>query len=208
MRTILLILPIIVFSGCNTSKKKTEIPERDWNQAITAFRELEVTLKNEKGKTWNHSLEGPLIIVNRETRTIIANESDNSGELVKRENLFVGKLPENINIANTAFDWNGKRWTMVALPLPETKEERLNLLIHESFHRIQPEIGFDSLYEIQSKHLDAKKGRIYLILELEALKKALGSNEPENRYKRLMFMGFAANNLLPGFVNCHHCADD
>src|SRR5690606_21602871 len=111
---------------------------------------------------WNYSLDGPLMLVNRETRTIIANESDNSGELTKRGNLYIGKLPENINIANTAFDWNGKRWTMVALPLPETKEERLDLLIHESYHRIQPLIGFDSLYEIQSVHLDSKNGRIYL----------------------------------------------
>ena len=131
-------------------------------------------------------MEGPLILVNRETRTIIANESDNSGELVKRKNLYIGKLPENIIIANTAFDWNGKRWTMVTLPLPETKEERLNLLIHESYHRIQPTIGFESLNEIQSVHLDSKNGRIYLKLELAALKKALGSNDPEIHIKNAL----------------------
>ncbi|MBN2665830.1 MAG: hypothetical protein JXR67_04925 [Bacteroidales bacterium] len=82
----------------------------------------------------------------------------------------MGKLPENINIANTAFDWNGKRWTIVALPLPEEKEELLNLLIHESYHRIQPDQGFVSLNEIQSIHLDSKNGRIYLKLEFEAYK--------------------------------------
>jgi hypothetical protein len=142
-------------------------------------------------------LEGPLILVNRETQTIIANESGNSGELEKRENLFIGKLPENINIANTAFDWNGKRWTMVAFPLPKTKEERLNLLIHESFHRIQPEIGFDSLNEIQSKHLDSKNGRIYLKLELEALKKALVSNEPDRHIKNALLFRQYRYKLFP-----------
>ncbi len=186
MRNTLIILTIIFFFGCNNGKKKIEISESDWNQSITAFKELQETLSEEKGKTWNHTLEGPLIIVNRETRTIIANESENSGELEKRENLFIGKLPENINIANTAFDWNGKRWTMVALPLPATKEERLNLLIHESYHRIQPSIGFESLNEIQSVHLDSKNGRIYLRLELSALKKALGSNEPEIHIKNAL----------------------
>lgn len=186
MRNTLIILTIIFLFGCNSGKKKIEISESDWNQSITAFKELQETLSEEKGKTWNHTLEGPLIIVNRETRTIIANESDNSGELEKRENLFIGKLPENINIANTAFDWNGKRWTMVALPLPATKEERLNLLIHESYHRIQPSIGFESLNEIQSVHLDSKNGRIYLRLELSALKKALGSNEPEIHIKNAL----------------------
>lgn len=174
-----MILATILYCGCNSNVKNIEISEKDWRQAKTAFNELDEALKKEKGQLWNHSLEGPLMLVNRDTRIIIANENNNSGELEKRENLFVGKLPENVNIANTAFDWNGKRWTMVALPLPDIKQERLNLLIHESFHRIQPAIEFDSLSEIQSIHLDSKNGRIYLKLELEALKKALGSNEPE-----------------------------
>jgi hypothetical protein len=197
MRNTLIILTIIFLFGCNNGKKKIEIPESDWNQSITAFKELQETLSEEKGKTWNHTLEGPLILVNRETQTIIANESGNSGELEKRENLFIGKLPENINIANTAFDWNGKRWTMVAFPLPKTKEERLNLLIHESFHRIQPEIGFDSLNEIQSKHLDSKNGRIYLKLELEALKKALVSNEPDRHIKNALLFRQYRYKLFP-----------
>jgi len=197
MRNTLIILTIIFLCGCNNSKKKIEIPENDWNQAITAFKELQEALSKEKGKTWNHTLEGPLMFVNRETRTIIANESDNSGELMKRENLFIGKLPENINIANTAFDWNGKRWTMVALPLPETKEERLNLLIHESYHRIQPSIGFESLNEIQSVHLDLKNGRIYLKLELAALKKALGSNEPEIHIKNALLFRQYRYQIIP-----------
>lgn len=197
MRATLIILTIAFLFGCNNRNNKIEIPENDWNQAITSFKELQEALKDEKGKTWNYSLDGPLMLVNRETRTIIANESDNSGELTKRGNLYIGKLPENINIANTAFDWNGKRWTMVALPLPETKEERLDLLIHESYHRIQPLIGFDSLYEIQSVHLDSKNGRIYLRLELEALKKALGSNDPEIHIKNALLFRQYRYQILP-----------
>ncbi len=177
---------IIFFLGCNESEKKIEISESDWNQSVTAFNELDLVLNKEKGKTWNHSLKGALMFVNREKRTIIANESDNSGKLMKQGGYFVGKLPEKINISNTAFDWDGKRWTMLALPLPKIKEERLNYLIHESYHRIQPLIGFDSLYEIQSLHLDSKNGRIYLKLELTALKKALSSKEPENHIKNAL----------------------
>lgn len=191
-----MILTIMLLSGCRSNVKNIEISETDWNQAKTAFNELNVALKTENGQLWNHSLKGPLMLVNRQTRTIIANESDNAGELIKRENLFVGKLSENINIANTAIDWNGKRWTMVALPLPETKEERLNLLIHESYHRIQPTLGFESLNEIQSTHLDSKYGRIYLTLELEALKKALSSNEPEIHIKNaLLFRQYRYQNF-------------
>lgn len=186
MRSLLMIFTIILFLGCSNKLKDIEVSENDWDQAKKAFNELNEVLKNEKGHLWDHSMEGPLMFVNRETRAIIANESGNSGDLVIKENLFVGKLPENFNIANTAIDWNGKRWTMLALPLPETKEERLNLLIHESFHRIQPALGFNSLNEIQSIHLDSKDGRIYLTLELEALKMALSSDEPEIHIKNAL----------------------
>ena len=188
MRTTLILFTILFLLGCNNKNKKTGISEEHQVQAEAAFSELQEALKNEDGQTWNYSLYGPLMLVNRDTRSIIANDRDNSGEFIKRGSLFTGELPENISIANTAFDWNGKRWTMVALPLPDKKEERLNLLIHESFHRIQPAIGFDSLNEIQNDHLDSKGGRIYLQLELEALKRALKSNEPGAHIKNaLMF---------------------
>ncbi len=197
MRTILLLFTVVLLFGCNSNKNNIEVSENDWNQAINAFSELKEVLEKENGQTWNYSLEGPIMLVNRDTRTIIANEKDDAGFLKKRGTLYVGILPENINIANTASDWNGKQWTMVALPLPKTKEKRLSLLIHESFHRIQPLIGFDSLFEIQSVHLDSKEGRIYLKLELEALKKALSSDEPEYHIKNALLFRQYRYQLFP-----------
>ncbi len=197
MKNILVILTIIFLFGCNESEKKIEIPENDWNQSVTAFKELDSVLSQEKSEIWNYSLKGALMFVNRETRTIIANENDKSGKLMKQGAYFVGKLPDKINISNTAFDWNGKRWTMLALPLPKRKVERLNYLIHESYHRIQPLIGFDSLYEIQSLHLDSKHGRIYLKLELTALKKALNSVKPEIHIKNALRFRQYRHQIIP-----------
>ncbi len=190
-------LTIILITGFRVHEKKIEVLDADWNQAKTAFEELNQALKNENGDLWNYSLKTPVMLVNRDTRTFIANENDKTGELLtSRENLYVGKLPESCIIANTAFDWNGKRWTMVAFPLPNTKEERLNLLIHESFHQIQPAIGFDSFKEKQSVHLDTKLGRIYLKLELEALKKALTSNNPAvHIHNALLFRQYRYQNI-------------
>ena len=187
---------IALFFGCNNSNK-IEVSDKDWKQAKTAFQELKEALNKEDGKTWNHTLQGPIMLVNRDTRQIITNEKDDAGVLQKKEELFVGKLPENINIANTALNWNGKRWTMVAFPLPDTKQARLSLLIHESFHRIQPMIGFDSLSEIQNTHLDTKDGRIYLKLELEALKKALKSTEPNIHLKNALLFRQYRQQLFP-----------
>jgi hypothetical protein len=86
---------------------------------------------------------------------------------------------------------------MHTLPLAESKKERLSNLIHESFHRIQPLIGFDSLYEIQSVHLDTKEGRIFLKLELEALKKALISEKPESHLENALLFRQYRYQLFP-----------
>ena len=43
---------------------------------------------------------------------------------------WAGRLPDNIGVANTAFDWKGKRASMVMWPLPkdDTARDRVNLL--------------------------------------------------------------------------------
>ena len=87
---------------------------------------------------------------------------------------------------------------MVALPLPDIKYERLNLLIHECFHRIQPLIDLDSIGNYSNAHLDTKEGRIYLKLELEALKTALSCDNPKNHIKNALLFRQYRQQLIPG----------
>lgn len=176
-KTIILFFTIFLF-GCNSPTNKTiEIGENEGLEYEKVFKDLEKYLANENGKLWNHQLYGPLFFVNPENRTIIANEKDSKGILTKNGAIYTGVLPNEINISNTAFDWNGKRWTMVKLPLSNDYNKRLSLLTHELFHRIQPEVGFANLKEESCDHLDKIDGRIYLKLELEALKKALDKDD-------------------------------
>ena len=106
------------------------------------------------------------------TRDLFSNERDSAGVLSQESGLFIGKLPNDINIANTSVSWNGKRWAMILLPLSENRNERLNLITHELFHRAQPSLKFKST-NADNNHLDKKQGRIYLRLELEALQTAV-----------------------------------
>jgi len=185
---ILVLFVTISFLSCNhnsTINSTVKISKSRLTKYENIFKGLKEYLSKENGKLWNHQLYGPLLFVNSENRTIIANEPDNRGVLTKKGEIYVGVLPKGINIANTAFDWNGKRWSMVMLPLPKDYNERLNLLIHELFHRIQPEIGFANLITKQSNHLDDLNGRIFLKLELEALKKALMSDNDTVRQKHI-----------------------
>lgn len=152
-------------------------------QINTFFTELKHA-SDRTFKLWNKNLYGPTLLVDPGTRKIYANEADLQGSLQHSTNIYVGILPQEVNFSNTALGWNGKRWAMIMLPLPENRDDRINLLAHESFHRIQPELGF-KLNNANNNHLDEKDGRISLRLEFEALKKALAASDKKEIKKHL-----------------------
>lgn len=138
------------------------------------FNEIKIATKKHT-LLWNKNLYGPILLVNPDTRRVYANAPDSVGILQPSRSVYSGILPRNINIANTAIHWNGKDWAMILLPhLPQTKQDRIDLMAHELFHKAQPSLGFKPLDPINN-HLNEKDGRVYLRLELEALKMALTS---------------------------------
>lgn len=137
------------------------------------FTEIkEATTK--ESKLWNMDLYGPILLVNPSTRQLYSNYPDSAGILKQGDKIYYGILPTNLNIANTSINWSGRRWAMIMLPLPTEKFDRINLLAHELFHKAQPTLGFQ-LFNSDNNHLDQKDGRIYLRLELAALKKAVNA---------------------------------
>lgn len=137
----------------------------------TYFYEIKTAIRAHEA-LWQRDLYAPVLFVNPDTRQVFANFPDSAGNLKQDGKLYSGVLPAEINIANTAVNWSGKRWAMVMLPLPLDKTERVNLLAHELFHVHQPALGF-KLFNVENNHLDSRNGRVYLRFELEALKKAL-----------------------------------
>ncbi len=121
---------------------------------------------------WERDMYGPILAVNPSTREVYANFPDRDGALRRVGDVFEGRLPDDININNTIVRWNGRDWAMVMLPVPGLAKERIALFAHELFHVAQPALGFRG-YSPDNAHLDEKKGRICLRLELEALRKAL-----------------------------------
>ncbi|MFQ5765610.1 MAG: hypothetical protein ACE5GT_11830, partial [Rhodospirillales bacterium] len=121
---------------------------------------------------WGRALYGPMLFVDPETRFVVANHEDEDGKLTEQDAVFVGTLPDEEQIANTAYAWAGVTWTMVIWPLPENRYSRMRLLMHESFHRIQGDLGVLGANPANS-HLDTKDGRIWLRLEWRALAEAL-----------------------------------
>lgn len=136
------------------------------------FQEAAAISQRDDAALWGVYLYGPMIFVNPGNRTIVANRPDKEGRLHKEGDIYIGRLPVDENIANTSFSWAGKTWTMIMWPLPVDKHARANLMMHESFHRIQDQIGFPA-NNPSNNHLDEKEGRILIQLEWQALKQAL-----------------------------------
>lgn len=129
---------------------------------------------------WPAQLCGPIVLVEPNSRAAVANQPDPAGKFQRQDGMFVGEWPADMDVANTAMDWGGTRWAVVMLPLSQDPFTRLQLLAHESFHRIQPELGFD-MADAMAQHLDEQEGRMWLRLELRALAQSLRSEGDKAR---------------------------
>lgn len=145
-------------------------------QALNAFKE---GCKRAEA-LWPAQLCGPIVLVEPNTRAAVANQPDPAGKFQQQDGMFVGEWPADMDVANTAMDWGGTRWAVVMLPLSQDPFTRLQLLAHESFHRIQPELGFD-MADAMAQHLDELEGRMWLRLELRALAQSLRSEGDKAR---------------------------
>src|SRR5260370_40229408 len=106
----------------------------DTTLAYQYFQEAQALCSRDNGKLWGVSLCGPMLFVDRKTSTVVANQADKEGILTQSGNVFVGELPAKVNIANTAAEWAGVKWTMIIFPPPEDKYRRANLMAHELWH--------------------------------------------------------------------------
>jgi len=148
----------------------------DLVQAKRYFDEARKICESDAGKLWDKSLCGPMLFADPDTRSLAANQADSESWLKAQNGVFAGKLPEEVNIANTATSWAGVHWTMVMWPLPESPTRRARLLMHELFHRIQDDLGLPALSP-PNAHLGTLEGRIWLQLEWRALRQALARPE-------------------------------
>ncbi len=137
------------------------------------FLQAKHILEKDNGRLWGKPLYGPMLFVDPATRQVVANQGDSEGQLTKSGEIFVGNWPKNLPVANTTVTWLGMKWSVILWPLPQDKFERARLMVHESWHCVQNELGFPSTFP-GNNHLDPAVGRIWLQLEWRALAKALG----------------------------------
>jgi hypothetical protein len=124
-----------------------------------------------------------MLLVVPATRQVIANQADAQGKLHAEDGVFLGQLPPEENIANTALDWAGVRWSEMLWPLPQDAARRRVLMTHEAFHRIQDSLGLPASNP-DNPQLDTLDGRYTLQLEWRALDAALAATDDAERRER------------------------
>ncbi len=138
--------------------------------AASYFKEAEAASRDQH--IWNEKLYGPMLFVEPQSRVTYANMPDSAGILKPVGTIFKGVMPVAVILANTSIYWEGKMWSVMLWPMLTDHDERVNLMVHESFHRIQEKMGLPQ-HNPTDDHLSTMYGRIYFLMELQALEAAL-----------------------------------
>jgi hypothetical protein len=131
------------------------------------FAELDALCARDQGRLWGRDVCGPIAFAEQGSRDAVRRNGDRVEHL---------RVPDTFGIANTAVDWDGTHWTMVMWPLPQNPITRRALLAHESFHRLQKELGLP-MSSPANAHLDQLEARVLMRLEWRALARALASRD-------------------------------
>jgi len=199
MKRLFLLLVCVGLSVTAVSQTERAI---DSSLANQYFQEARSVSEKDMGQLWGVPIYGPMMFADPNTRFVVANQADANGLLRKEGAVFVGTLPEDAGIANTATKWSGVTWTMVMWPLPSERQRRVRLMMHELFHRLQDSLKLAGANPT-NRHLESRDGRIWLRMELRALERALfeqGTVRRDavadaiyfRRYRQSLFQGSAA----------------
>jgi len=153
---------LLVVLGAATAAEAQVQPEL----AKRYFEEATKLCERDAGRLWGVSLCGPMVIVDRATRTRATSQPEPEGP-----------PPGFGGLADGPVSWGGLRWFSFPLyMLPEKDADvRQQIMLHGLFHRIQPELGLitdDGFNE----HLDTLEGRVWIQLEWRALRRAAESS--------------------------------
>jgi hypothetical protein len=159
----------LAFAGTTAAQQPA-----DTAGAAAALRDFAAACGRDGGALWGRTLCGSIVLVHRETRFAVANDSPPSGAFTRKGPLWRGRAPDSLALANTSTSWGGRPWAIGLLPLGGDRFEQVDLLAHESFHRIQDSLGLGGP-DLLAVHLDERDGRYWFRLELRALAAAIRS---------------------------------
>lgn len=153
------------------------LKSKNISDASFLFKEVKRICDNDGGELWGENLFSKTILINIDNRFFVANDSLPIDNCARKGMYFIGYLPNIYPMANSTLKVGSKKYASIRY---SDKNEFDTLLyirtfIHEMFHVFMSSNNYDSA-TYNNPHMDTRDGRVYLQLELLALKKALISN--------------------------------
>jgi hypothetical protein len=155
----------------------------DHAQAESIFQQAHTICTRDGGALWGHSLCGPILLVDPDDRSVVANQMDANNVLKRSGPVFTGVLPPSEPLSDTTITWSGTRWCELLWPWPmrEDPDMRHVTLAHELFHRIQQDDLHIEKLDGNNRQLDTLGGRYLMEMEWRALAAALQATTPAMR---------------------------
>lgn len=144
---------------------------------VRVFTEADALCKADGGALWGVSLCVPMMVVNPATHEALLNRPARGA--VREATAFRITLPATAQVSTAPVVFEGRRWAEITWPMYGDAGTQAVTLMHESFHVVQPKLGFNGDADNGSiagdAFLDTRDGRIWLRGELHALRRALQS---------------------------------
>ncbi|HLI96847.1 MAG TPA: hypothetical protein VKT72_12270 [Candidatus Baltobacteraceae bacterium] len=146
--------------------------------AAHVFARASTLCRADARRLWGVSLCVPIMLTDAGTLEAIANRPVAGSK--QDGNMFRLTLAAGTQIATAPFSYAGVRWAQIPIPMYGDSEIQAVTLMHESFHVVQPKLGFNGDADNGSiagdAYLDTQSGRVWLRGELHALRVALQKN--------------------------------
>ena len=166
---------MLLLISCKEKKIDTYLTAEE---ASRYFREIKEICDRDSGKLWGENLYGPLMFVDRTTRRIIANESDNEGLLKSKDGVYTGLFPKELLVTHSPKQFGGKQFAIAILPDEKDDYRIVARAIHGLFHVFQEKEGVNASF-FNSTNMDEKEARLWIKLEWKALRKAINAEGQE-----------------------------
>jgi hypothetical protein len=149
-----------------TGLAQPALAQVDQQRAQQFFKEVEALCDRDGGHLWGVSLCGPMVIGDMRTQTFATSQPAPDAP-----------RPVLVGLVNAPLQWGGVTWGAYVWDflVNETPRRRNEILLHELFHGVQPQLGL-TVPALASEHLDALDGRYWLRLEWRALARALSES--------------------------------
>jgi hypothetical protein len=172
----------------------------DTSRIVSFFTKYNSLCHADNGEMWGISLLGPLLIIDKEHKIIYSNTQDRYHHFNKTGSFYTGTLPDTLGFGSTSTHWLDIHWaqTMWETLMESTETEQLEVLMHESFHRIQEDLGLNKSYG-NMPHLTTLDGRFLLFMEHRALAHALttSGDEKNKAIRDALSFRYSRHSLFP-----------